>query len=52
MELVIGDATHGDGRGIFLWLICNAFFIFKSIVITEVTTLPGIYDFALQSFGH
>ena len=26
-------------------------FIFKSIVMTEVTTLPGIYDFALESFG-
>ena len=26
-------------------------FIFKSIVMTEVTTLPEIYDFALESFG-
>ena len=26
-------------------------FLFKSIVMTEVTTLPGIYDFALESFG-
>ena len=26
-------------------------FLFKSIVMTEVITLPEIYDFALQSFG-
>ena len=25
MELVIGDAAHGDERGIFLWLTFNAF---------------------------
>ena len=26
-------------------------FLFKSIVTTEVTTLPGIYNCAWQSFG-
>ena len=26
-------------------------FLFKSIVMTEVATLPGKYDSALQSFG-
>ena len=31
-------------------LQCISFF--KSIVMTEVTTILGIYDFVLRNFGH
>ena len=33
------------------WAHLQWILLFKSIVMTEVTTLPGIYDFALESFG-
>ena len=38
-----------DEEYIMAHLQCT--FLFKSIVMTEVITLPGIQDWALQSFG-